>query len=174
MSLIKKSLWAGALALAICTSSSFAGGKGIKVGDTLPDLSAFGLEGKLPDALKGQVVLLDFWASWCGPCKESFPVMDDLHQKYGPKGLVVLAVNVDESAAAMNEFLKEHPVKFVIVHDAIKKLVGDANISSMPTSLIIGRDGKVVAIHKGFHGKETAAAYAAEIEKLLAGDLVAK
>ena len=85
MSLINKSMWFGAIALTLCASSAFAGGKGIKVGDALPELSTFGLEGKLPDDLKGKVVLLDFWASWCGPCKESFPVMDELQQKYGSK-----------------------------------------------------------------------------------------
>lgn len=173
-SLIKKSMLVGALALAVCATTTFAGGKTLKVGDTLPDLTTFGLEGKLPDDLKGKVILLDFWASWCGPCKESFPVMEELHQKYGTKGLVILAVNVDEDVAAMKDFLKSHPATFTIVHDATKKLVGTANISSMPTSLVIGTDGKVASIHKGFHGKETAKQYAAEVEKLLAGNLANK
>ncbi|MBP9902501.1 MAG: redoxin family protein [Verrucomicrobia subdivision 3 bacterium] len=174
MSLINKSMWFGAIALTLCASSAFAGGKGIKVGDALPELSTFGLEGKLPDDLKGKVVLLDFWASWCGPCKESFPVMDELQQKYGSKGLVILAVNVDEDVTAMKDFLKDHPVQFNILHDATKKLVGTANIASMPTSFLIGKDGKVVAIHKGFHGKETAKEYTAEVEKLLAGNVTSK
>jgi len=167
-------MWFGAIALTLCASSAFAGGKGIKVGDALPELSTFGLEGKLPDDLKGKVVLLDFWASWCGPCKESFPVMDELQQKYGSKGLVILAVNVDEDVTAMKDFLKDHPVQFNILHDATKKLVGTANIASMPTSFLIGKDGKVVAIHKGFHGKETAKEYTAEVEKLLAGNVTSK
>ncbi len=174
MSLINKSMLVGALALTLCTSSTFAGSKVLKVGDPLPDLSTFGLEGKLPGDLKGKVVLLDFWASWCGPCKESFPVMDELQQKYGAKGLVILAVNVDEKIAAMQDFLKDRPVKFTIVHDATKKLVGTANIASMPTSFLIGKDGKVVAIHKGFHGKDTAKEYVAEVEKLLAGNVASK
>lgn len=174
MSLINKSMWFGAIALTLCASSAFAGGKGIKVGDALPELSTFGLEGKLPDDLKGKVVLLDFWASWCGPCKESFPVMDELQQKYESKGLVILAVNVDEDVTAMKDFLKDHPVQFNILHDATKKLVGTANIASMPTSFLIGKDGKVVAIHKGFHGKETAKEYTAEVEKLLAGNVTSK
>lgn len=174
MSLINKSMLVGALALTLCTSSTFAGSKGLKVGDPLPDLSTFGLEGKLPGDLKGKVVLLDFWASWCGPCKESFPVMDELQQKYGAKGLVILAVNVDEKIAAMQDFLKDHPVQFNILHDVTKKLVGTANIASMPTSFLIGKDGKVVAIHKGFHGKDTAKDYIAEVEKLLAGNVASK
>jgi len=174
MKLIKNAVLILAVALTVGVSSIFAGGKSLKVGDTLPDLSAFGLVGKMPDALKGQVVLLDFWASWCGPCQQSFPVMDELHQKYSSKGLVILAINVDESAAAMKGFLQEHPVKFTILHDATKKLVSTANIGSMPTSLVIGRDGKVVSIHKGFHGQETANQYMAEVEKLLAGTVASK
>jgi thiol-disulfide isomerase/thioredoxin len=149
-------------------------GEPLKVGDALPDLSTFGLEGKLPEQLKGKVVLLDFWASWCGPCKESFPVMEDLHEKYGPKGFVILAVNVDEKADAMQDFLKDHPVNFIILHDATKKLVGTAKIGSMPTSFLINPYGQVVSVHKGFHGKETAKEYAAEVEKLLAGNLANK
>lgn len=174
MSRTKKTLWVGALALTLSVAAAFAGGKNLKVGDPLPDLATFGLEGKLPDDLKGKVVLLDFWASWCGPCKESFPVMEDLHQKYAAKGLVILAVNVDEERSAMQDFLKAHPVNFPVVHDATKKLVGTANISSMPTSLVIGADGKVASIHKGFHGKETAKQYASEVEKLLAGNVATK
>jgi len=174
MSLINKSMCVGVIALTLCASSTFAGGKGIKVGDALPALSTFGLEGKLPDDLAGKVVLLDFWASWCGPCKESFPVMDELQQKYGAKGLVILAVNVDEKIAAMQDILKDHPVQINILHDATKKLVGTANIASMPTSFLIGKDGKVVAIHKGFHGKDTVKEYVAEVEKLLAGNIASK
>lgn len=171
MSPVKKTLWAGALTLAVCAPLALAGGKGVKVGDAFPALSSFGLEGKLPDDLKDKVVLVDFWASWCGPCKESFPVMEELHQKYGAKGLVILAVNVDEDAAAMKDFLKDHPATFTILHDARKQLVGLANISSMPTSIVLGKDGKVVAIHKGFHGKETAKQYAKEFDELLGANL---
>ena len=149
-------------------------GAALQAGDALPDLSTFGLEGKLPDKLKGKVVLLDFWASWCGPCKESFPVMEELHEKYGAKGLVVLAVNVDEKTEAMQDFLKDHPVKFIVLHDATKKLVGTAKIGSMPTSFIVNPHGQVVSVHKGFHGKETAKEYAEEVEKLLPGNVASK
>jgi cytochrome c biogenesis protein CcmG, thiol:disulfide interchange protein DsbE len=174
MSRIKQTLWGGALALTLSATVAFAGGKTIRVGDALPDLGTFGLEGKLPDDLKGKVVLLDFWASWCGPCKESFRVMEDLHKKYASKGLVILAVNVDEDRNAMKDFLKSHPASFTIVHDATKKLVNTANISSMPTSLVIGADGKVASIHKGFHGKETAKQYASELEQLLTANVATK
>jgi thiol-disulfide isomerase/thioredoxin len=174
MSLINKPLLIGVLALSVATLSAFAGGKGIKVGDSFPDLGDFGLEGKLPENVKGKVVLVDFWASWCEPCKESFPAMEELHQKYSQKGLVILAVNVDENVSAMKDFLKDHRASFTIVHDASKKLVGTVNISSMPSSLIIGPDGKVASIHKGFHGKKTSEEYAKEIEGLLSARVASR
>lgn len=173
-SLVKTSLFASALALCVCASTAFAGGKSLKVGDALPDLKTFQLAGQLPNDLKGKVVLLDFWASWCGPCKESFPVMEDLHKKYGAKGFVILAVNVDESKDAMQDFLKSHTATFTIVHDATKKLVGAANISSMPTSFLVDKEGKIVVVHKGFHGKDTAKQYEVEIEKLLSTEVAKK
>src|SRR5947209_5762303 len=88
------SLLLGAGAAALLTFNATAG---LKAGDPLPDLAKSKLEGKLPEDLKGKVVLLDFWASWCEPCKASFPVMADLQKKYGPAGLVIVAINVDEN-----------------------------------------------------------------------------
>ena len=140
---------------------------GLKVGDGLPDLGAAGLEGKLPDKLKGQVVLLDFWASWCAPCKESFPVMEKLHQEHSGKGLVVVAVSVDEKAADMEKFLKKNPVTFCVVRDAKHELVKATDVSTMPTSFLIDRAGKVRFTHSGFLGKATAKQYQDEVAQLL-------
>ncbi|MFO1476766.1 MAG: TlpA disulfide reductase family protein [Verrucomicrobiota bacterium] len=137
-----------------------------KVGEAFPDITHYGLEGTLPD-LHGKVVIVDFFASWCGPCKESFPAMEEIYQKYGPKGLVIVAVNVDKNKSDMDEFLKKHPVTFVIVRDASAKLVSDVKIPTMPSSFLIGPDGKVVAFHRGFKGDETKKEYASEIESLL-------
>lgn len=156
--------------LALCLATVRAADVGQPVPDV--DLPGSSVGAKLSE-LRGKVVYLDFWASWCGPCKESFPVMNDLQKKYADKGLVILAVNVDEKAEAMKDFLKQNPASFTIVHDATKKLVGTASISSMPTSFVLGKDGKVVAIHKGFHGKDTVKQYEAEIEKLLSTEVAA-
>ena len=138
----------------------------LKVGDTLPDLASFKLEGKLPDTLKGKIVIVDFWASWCLPCAESFPVLDELQKKYGDK-LVVIAVNVDEKAANMEKFLKKHPVSFTLVRDAGQKFVEVAEPETMPTSFILDGAGKVRFLHSGFHGETTRKAYVSEIESLL-------
>ena len=139
----------------------------MKIGDSLPDLAPMKLEGSLPDGLKGKVVLLDFWASWCDPCKESFPAMEELHTRYLNQGLTILAVNVDDKRADMDVFLKKHHGTFPIVRDAGKKLVSHAGIATMPTSFLIDRQGKVRFVHSGFHGEETKKKYQQEIEALL-------
>jgi cytochrome c biogenesis protein CcmG, thiol:disulfide interchange protein DsbE len=137
----------------------------LKVGDALPDLSHFQLAGQLP-SLKGKVVILDFWASWCLPCAQSFPVMDELQKKYGDR-LVVLAVNVDEKSANMESFLKKHPVSFASVRDSEQKLVAVFAPETMPTSFVLDGDGRVQFIHTGFHGEQTRGEYVKEIESLL-------
>jgi thiol-disulfide isomerase/thioredoxin len=138
----------------------------LKEGDSFPDLAAHGLQGQLPD-LKGKVLLVDFFASWCGPCKDSFPAMEELHNKYAAKGLVIIAVNLDRKKSDMDQFLKSHPASFTIVRDDANKLVSQVKIPTMPTSFLIDRSGKVHAIHRGFKGDETRHKYAEEIEALL-------
>jgi thiol-disulfide isomerase/thioredoxin len=160
-SLLKKSVLAALLA-----GTFFTANADLKVGDTLPDLASFSLEGKLPDTLKGKIVIVDFWASWCLPCAESFPVLDELQKKYGDK-LVVIGVNVDEKAPNMDKFLAKHPVSFTIVRDAGRKLVAAVSPETMPTSLILDGTGKVRFLHNGFHGETTRKAYLTEIETLL-------
>ncbi len=136
-----------------------------KAGDTFPDLSKFGLEGALPNT-QGKVVLVDFFASWCEPCKESFPIMEELKQKYGDK-VVIIAVNVDKKKSDMEEFLKKHPSTFTIVRDAANKLVNEVKIPTMPSSFLLDRSGKVVSFHRGFKGEETKKKYIEEIDSLL-------
>jgi len=138
----------------------------LKEGDAFPDLNQFGLEGTVPDT-RGKVVLVDFFASWCHPCQESFPAMQELYQKYSGQGLVIIAINVDKNKADMDEFLKTHPAGFVILRDASSKLVSQVKIPTMPSSFLLGRDGKIHAFHRGFKGDETRKQYAEEIEALL-------
>ena len=158
-----------ALMAAFIPAAILAGDKGLQAGDAFPDIAGFPLEGNVPN-LKDKIVIVDFWASWCGPCKKSFPVLEDLQNRFGTKGLVVLAVNVDDDAQAMNAFLKKHPVTFPVVRDAKKKLVSTVNIESMPSSFVLTPQGKVASVHKGFHGEQTRAQYTKEIEELIAGN----
>jgi thiol-disulfide isomerase/thioredoxin len=141
----------------------------LKVGESFPDLNSFKLEDAAPD-IKSKVVLVDFWASWCGPCKQSFPALDELQKKYGEQGFVIIAVNEDEKKSDMDDFKKQHPVSFVIVRDAGadgKKLIEKVDVSSMPTSFLIDTTGKVRFTHSGFYGNKTKEEYAREIETLL-------
>jgi len=139
---------------------------GLKKDDKLPDLSSYKLEGALPK-LQGQVVLLDFWASWCDPCKASFPEMEKLHKAYASRGLTILAVSVDEKRTNMDRFLKTNKVSFATVRDTEQKLVAAADVQTMPTSFLIDRSGKVRFIHNGFRGDQTVKEYRQEIEQLL-------
>ncbi len=139
----------------------------IKVGDMFPDLAKFKLEGKLPNDLKGKIVLVDFWASWCLPCKQSFPVLDELRRRHGTNGFVIIAVNVDEQRANMEKFLKAGPVGFTVVRDAEQKLVATAGVEAMPTSFLLDATGRVRFLHTGYLGDATKKEYAREIEQLL-------
>ena len=139
----------------------------LKVGDGFPDLAGFKLEGKLPDSLKGKIVIIDFWASWCQPCKDSFPAMNELQKKYAGKGLVIIAVNEDEEKSDMSDFLKDNAATFTVVRDAKQKLVGEAGIQTMPSSFVLDDTGKVRFTHSGFHGAETRKEYEQQIESLL-------
>jgi thiol-disulfide isomerase/thioredoxin len=138
-----------------------------KEGMALPALNGFGLEGSLPN-LKGKVVYLDFWASWCGPCKVSFPVLNQWQGSLGSKGFTVLGVSVDEDAAAMKAFLAKTHVSFPIVRDAGHKLVGAADVNTMPTAFLIDRHGIIRHVHSGFR-KQDEGALAEKINALLKG-----
>jgi thiol-disulfide isomerase/thioredoxin len=140
---------------------------GVKPGDAFPDLGSYKLEGKMPDNLKGKVVMVDFWASWCEPCKQSFPVMAELQKQYGEKGLVVVAINVDENRSDMEAFLKKNAATFLILRDSAQKLVAQAGIATMPSSFLIDREGKVRFVHTGYRGAETKKKYEEEIQALL-------
>ena len=102
------------------------------------------------DNYSGKVVLVDFWASWCGPCRQSFPWMNEMQAKYQGDGLVIVAVNVDNDLAEANRFLTEFPAKFQVHFDADKTLAREYEVVAMPSSFLIGRDGKLVEKHMGF------------------------
>ena len=153
------------LAFALAAGTNLAFGQW-RAGDRLPDPAAFGLAGRLPN-LSGQVVLVDFWASWCAPCKASFPALDDLQKKYAPRGFTVLAVSVDDDAGDMARFLETHPVSFPAAHDAGQKYVAAAGVEAMPSSFLVDRSGTIRFVPVGFHAQSTPAELAGEIEGLL-------
>ena len=138
----------------------------IKVGDRFPALGSFSLQGKAPST-KGKVVLVDVFASWCKPCKEAFPVMEELRRTYGAKGLAVVAVSVDQSAKDYSKFVAKMKPGFPTLLDSQHKFAKVVSPPSMPTPYIIDKKGNVRFLHKGFKGKKTRAAYIKEIEALL-------
>jgi thiol-disulfide isomerase/thioredoxin len=101
----------------------------------------------------GKVVVLDFWASWCGPCRRSFPWLNEMQDKYGRQGLVVIGVNLDANREDAAEFLEEFPADFRIHFDTEAALASEYGVEAMPSSFVIGRDGEVRASHRGFKVK---------------------
>ncbi len=105
-------------------------------------------------ALKGKVVYVDFWASWCGPCKQSFPWMNEMQAKYGSKGFEVVAINLDAKTTDATAFLAETPARFAIAYDSKGESPKRYEIKGMPSSVLVGPDGKVLSVHAGFRADE--------------------
>ena len=105
------------------------------------------------DAYRGQVVVLDFWASWCVPCRRSFPWLNEMHAKYEDQGLVIIGVNLDHSEEDAAAFLAEVPADFQIHYDREMHLAQKFEVQAMPSSYVIGRTGEVKARHLGFKVK---------------------
>ncbi|CAN7298086.1 TlpA disulfide reductase family protein [Pseudoduganella sp. LjRoot289] len=102
------------------------------------------------DQYKGKLVYLDFWASWCGPCRHSFPWMNDMQAKYGAQGLQVVGINLDAKTDDARSFLAATPARFVIAFDPAGAAPRQYGIKGMPSSVLIGPDGRVLFEHSGF------------------------
>lgn len=136
----------------------------LDTGARMPELTAVDLAGKRFDrkALEGKVVLIDFWASWCAPCKQELPQLERLYQKHKAKGLVVIGVNVDRDLDKARALAKELKLSFPVVHDAEHAIAGRFEPPRMPSSFLIDRKGVVRYVHAGFRAGDEA-----EIEKQL-------
>ena len=100
--------------------------------------------------MTGNVVLINFWASWCGPCREEMPLLNALHKKYAPLGFTVLGVNVEEQLDGARDFLSNVPVDFPILLDNTNKVSRQYKVVAMPTTVIVDRDGNMRYLHEGY------------------------
>ena len=116
----------------------------------------------------GKVVWVDFWASWCVPCRRSFPWMNTMHHKYADQGLEIIAVNLDMERALADGFLAQTPAEFALRFDPEGKLATQFEVQAMPSSFLLDGTGKVIAAHYGFKLADTDE-YERQIQAALAG-----
>jgi len=160
------------LALGVLLGSLFAPPVlAIGTGSMAPEigLKDFSGRGVSLSALKGKVVLVDFWASWCAPCREELPVLESLYKKYRGQGFEVVAVNQDQSADNVRKFLNATKLSFPVVHDRGGSVASRYAPAKMPSSFIVDRKGIVRHVHAGFRVSERAA-----LEKQIGALLSAK
>jgi peroxiredoxin len=100
--------------------------------------------------LKGQVVMINFWASWCGPCRQEFPALDQIYSKYKPMGFQMVAINVESDKADAERFLGKTPVNFPILFDPDNKVSGSYGVNAMPTTFLVDRQGRLRWQHRAY------------------------
>ena len=120
----------------------------------LTTLSAPAWADSLVSEREGKVVVVDFWASWCVPCRRSFPWMNAMMDKYADDGLVFVAVNLDRDRGDADAFLAEVPANFELEFDPDASIAREYGVEAMPSSFVFGRDGELVAKHLGFKVKK--------------------
>lgn len=155
-----------AVVAALWLSSLPAGA--LDAGAKMPEIGLTDLSGKPVNAasLAGKVVIVDFWATWCAPCKEELPILQKLYKKYGAQGLVIVGVSVDKDASNIQSFVKKLGLSFPVVHDANHQVSGRYQPPRMPSSYIVDRKGIVKYVHGGFRADD-AAVIEKQVQELL-------
>jgi len=102
------------------------------------------------EQLRGQVVMLNFWASWCGPCRQEMPLLDQMHKRYSSLGFTLLGVNVEANTQDAERWLAETPVSFPVLFDKDSKVSKLYNVSAMPSTVFIDRKGNLRYLHRGY------------------------
>jgi peroxiredoxin len=143
------SLTARLLAVAVCL---FAVTASAEPGTSAPEFTLVDSQGKTVSLseLRGQVVMINFWASWCGPCREEMPYLEQIHQRYERLGFTLLGINVEENSSAANAWLQDRPVSFPILYDPQNGVSKLYDVIAMPSTVLIDREGKVRYLHHGY------------------------
>lgn len=128
----------------------------LEVGTTPPEIGANSLDGTRVSlaSLRGKVVVVDFWASWCAPCKQEMPVLESLYKRFKDQGLVIVGVSVDNERSNAQKFARSVSVTFPIVHDADHAVADRFHPPKMPTSYVIDKAGKVRFVHAGYRAED--------------------
>nr|WP_246125015.1 TlpA disulfide reductase family protein [Exilibacterium tricleocarpae] len=100
--------------------------------------------------LRGEVVMINFWASWCGPCRQEMPILDDLYKRYSRAGFTILGVNVEADTREADRYLKEVNVSFPILYDTQSKVSKMFDVDAMPTTVMVDRNGNMRYLHRGY------------------------
>ncbi|HLT63327.1 MAG TPA: TlpA disulfide reductase family protein [Pseudohongiella sp.] len=157
MSVLKKLAGPVLLLTALMGLSAQASEEGLDApAFTLPGVRDTDQEITLSD-LRGQIVYVDFWASWCAPCLRSLPEVNELYEKYKDQGFTVVAITIDDPVEDALEFLEdlETPLAYHVVLDKTAEVMDAYGVIGMPTSFLIGRDGVIRKVHKGFRAGDT-------------------
>jgi thiol-disulfide isomerase/thioredoxin len=120
--------------------------------ESAPDFtlkSASGANLKLSE-FRGEVVLVNFWASWCGPCRQEMPLLSELHEQYRDLGFTVLGVNVEEDTRKARKLLEDAPVSFPVLFDSDSVVSREYDVVAMPSTVLVDRNGKLRYLHKGY------------------------
>lgn len=149
----------GAVLLSMWLMLAFLPAHAVGVGEAAPSFVLPSATGEVVDLarLRGSVVYVDFWASWCAPCRRSFPWMNALYQRYRKDGLAIVGINVDKRRADADKFLRDVPAGFPVVFDPPGSTPAAFGVKGMPSSYVIDRTGIVVAVEEGFHDDRTKA-----------------
>ena len=140
---------------ALLVAAALAIAPALSAGDASGPAAAFSLKSRTGGevslgSLKGKVVLINFWATWCGPCRKEMPLLELIQKKYAPLGFTMLGVNVEEDTRLMDTFLKDVPVTFPVLLDPANGVSKLYNVSAMPSTVIVDRKGNVRFIHQGY------------------------
>ena len=147
------------MALVIAGSTAPALAKAPQVtGQKAPHFALPTVKGSVDsDSLRGRVVYVDFWASWCEPCRRSFPWMASLHESMAARGLTIVAINLDKDRGAADKFLEEHPSPFSVAFDPSGHTAEAFQVRAMPSGFLLDRSGKVLHAQAGFDPSRAAA-----------------